>query len=97
MKEIFEELEKFHADLEIEKLMAQENGITLPIVEAPRKIIEHFNRGKLLKAFDAVGYFLYQGACVCEQGKKDKVEADLDRTSTMPPAELRKLNATAAK
>lgn len=79
-KKILDKLEKFHDDLEVEKLLAKEQGDDLAIVEAPREIIEHFNRGKLLKAFDAVGYFLYQGAAVCESGHKDRINGVLEHT-----------------
>lgn len=84
-KRILDKLEKFNADLEIEKLMAQDNGTAIAIVEAPREIIEHFNRGKLLKAFDRAGYFIFNGAAVCEEGKKEKVIQDFDSASVLMP------------
>ena len=84
-KKIMDKLETFHSDLEIEKLMAQDRGDTMPVVEAPREICEHFNRGRLLKAFDRAGYFIYDGVAVCETGKKEKVVNSFDQSSSLMP------------
>lgn len=85
-----DKLEKFHSDLEIEKLIAQDNGLPIAVVEAPREIIEHFNRGKLIKAFDKVGYFIYNGVAVCETGKKEQVTQWMDDSSVLMPDEWNK-------
>lgn len=45
----------------------------MPGVEADRKIIEHFNRGKMA-GVDAVGYFVYEGVKVFEAGKREESE-----------------------
>jgi len=41
----------------------------VPYVEAPRSIIEHYNRGKM-EGFDKAGYFMYQSVRVYEKGKR---------------------------
>lgn len=43
----------------------------MPWTEAPRSVLEHFNRGKM-KGIDDVGYFIYQGCRVYEDGKHDE-------------------------
>lgn len=42
----------------------------IPHLEAPRPVIEHFNR-RSMTAFDQVGYFIFQGVRVYEEGKKE--------------------------
>lgn len=49
-------------------------------VEAPRKIIEHFNRGRM-DGIDTVGYFVYEGVKVFEEGKRESAEAKEARTA----------------
>lgn len=44
-----------------------------PGIEAPRKIIEHFNRGRMA-GIDSVGYFIYEGVKVFEEGKRLEAE-----------------------
>jgi hypothetical protein len=70
--------------------MAQDAGDAMAIIEAPREIIEYFNRGRMIQAFDAVGYFIYHGVCVCETGKKADIEAKIAESETMLPAEYNK-------
>lgn len=41
----------------------------LPWVEAPRLIIEYINRGRLA-GFDSVGYCIFNGCKVYEEGKR---------------------------
>lgn len=89
-KKILDKLEKFHSDIEIEKLVAQDNGESMAVVEAPREIIEHFNRGKMVKAFDRAGYFIYNGAAVCEEGKKDKITQGFEDSSVLMPDDWNK-------
>lgn len=73
--------------------MAQDHGNVHPIVEAPREVIEYINRGpKMIKAFDKVGYCLYQGAVVCETGKKEATLASIEGptgSNYLSPQELR--------
>lgn len=92
-KKVLDKLETFHSDLEVEKLLAIDHGNIHAIVEAPRDVIEYINRGvKMLKAFDRVGYCLYQGAVVCETGKKQAVLDGLEGergTNHLSPHELR--------
>lgn len=47
----------------------------IPHVEAPRKIVEYINRGKV-KSFDEVGWCVFNGVKVFEMGKRQEV---LDR------------------
>lgn len=44
----------------------------MPFVEAPRNIIEHFNRGRM-DGFDEAGYFVHNGVRVYEEGKSKAV------------------------
>lgn len=46
----------------------------IPHVEAPRKIIEHINRGKLA-GFDSVGWCVFNGVKVFEVGKREEILA----------------------
>jgi hypothetical protein len=92
-KKILDKLEKFHSDVEIEKLIAQDNGLPIAVVEAPREIIEHFNRGRLIQAFDKAGYFIYNGVAVCETGKKAKVTEAMDQSSVLMPDDWNKKKA----
>lgn len=45
----------------------------VPEIEAPRVIIEHFNRQNL-KGFEDAGYFMFQGVKVFEEGRVDDVK-----------------------
>lgn len=49
-------------------------GDEMPGVEASRKIIEHFNRGRMA-GVESVGYFIYEGVKVFEEGKREASEA----------------------
>lgn len=42
----------------------------LPFVEAPRKVIEYINRGRI-EGFDAVKYCIFNGVKVYEEGKRE--------------------------
>lgn len=50
----------------------------LPHVEAPRHICEHINRGKM-KGFDEVGWSIFNGVKVFEEGRREQV---LEREAT---------------
>lgn len=69
--------------------MAQENGALHPIIEAPREIVEYLNRGPLTKLFDKVGYCIYNGVVVCEEGKKDAVIKKIEDSHSLSPQDLR--------
>lgn len=45
----------------------------MPGIEASRKIVEHFNRGRMA-GIDSVGYFIYEGVKVFEEGRRDASE-----------------------
>lgn len=89
-KAIVDKLETFHNNVEIEKMMAQDNGDIHVIVEAPREIIEYLNRGKMLKAFDKVGFCINNGVIVCGEGKKDEVLQQIEDSNTLGPSEIRR-------
>lgn len=42
-------------------------------IEAPRKIILHFNRNNM-KGFDSVGYFVYDTVKIYEAGRKEEAK-----------------------
>ncbi len=88
-KGIVDKLEAMHTDIEVEKMMAQENGEIHPIVEAPRDIIEYLNRGKMIKAFDRIGYCIYNNVIICEVGKKDQTRQLIEDSNTLSPQDLR--------
>jgi hypothetical protein len=77
-------------------MVAQEAGDPLPLVEATRDVIEHFNRQNL-KGFDAAGYFVHRGVIVCESGKSEQVKASMQSSHTMEPMELAKFQKEAKK
>ncbi len=56
---------------------------TMPYVEAPRVIIEFYNKGTTaLKAIAETGYFIFHNVKVYEEGKRDSVlaaEKELDK------------------
>jgi hypothetical protein len=52
----------------------------LPAIEATRKVIEHYNRGKLAQ-FDEAHYFVFGGVKVFEEGKREEAERKEGRTS----------------
>lgn len=54
-------------------LMGKDEGV-VPEIEVPRKIVQHFNR-RNIHGFDEVGYFVYNGVKVYEEGKKDKAKS----------------------
>lgn len=68
-KRLFNKLEQFRDDVQIAKMMAKDNGELLPVVECDRDLVEYHNRGSLIKGFDQVGYFIYEGAVICEKGQ----------------------------
>ena len=63
---------KFAEDLEIAKMTGPEEGDDLPIIEAPRHLIEAHNRGKMA-AFDKCGYWIYKDIRVVEVGKREEI------------------------
>lgn len=46
----------------------------LPSIDVPRRVFLHFNRHNVEGA-DSVGYFVYQGVKVYDEGRREKVEA----------------------
>ena len=84
-KKVLDKLEQFHTDLEVEKLIAQDNGEPFAIVEAPREIIEHFMRGESLNKFDEDKYFFYRNAAIVEAGTKEAATARIEKSSTLMP------------
>lgn len=61
-----EELNQFIEDIAVNKAMSLSGDI--PEIEAPRSVVEYYNR-KNLEGFDSVGYFIYEGVKVYEAGK----------------------------
>lgn len=53
----------------IARALHEEQGEGMPEIEAPRKIIEYYNRGSI-NGFEKAGYFIFQGVKVFEDGKK---------------------------
>lgn len=51
-----------------------------PAIEASRKIVEHFNRGRAIHGFEKAGYFVYQGVKIFEEGKRHGAETRDART-----------------
>lgn len=51
----------------------------IPSVEASRKVIEHYNRGRM-QGVEEVGYFIFSGVKVFEKGKRESSEARDNRT-----------------
>ena len=49
-------------------------GGELPGIEAPRRVIEHYNHGSMA-GFESAGYFVYGGVKVYETGKRAEIEA----------------------
>lgn len=45
-------------------------GCSMPEIEVPRKIIEHFNKQNM-KDFDSTHYFTFHNVRVYEEGKRD--------------------------
>lgn len=75
-------------DVEVEKRVAQDQGNDMPVIEAPREIIEHLNMGKM-KEFEKDQYCIYKGVFVCEVGKKQLVEQKLATTHRFDPDQCR--------
>lgn len=73
-KVLFHKLEAFQDELKIQKLMAQDSGETLPMIEADRDVIAYYNKG-LMQHVDKVGYFIMSDVAVCERGKSKEVLA----------------------
>jgi len=90
-KKIFDKLETFHSNLEVEKLMAKDEGEAFAIVEVPKELLNYFLSSRPkgdAEAFEQTGYMMYQGAAICEEGKKDSVIKNIDLTSSKQPHEL---------
>lgn len=68
-----EELNKFFEDVGIAIQMGPIDD-DMPWVEAPRAVLEHFNRSNMA-GVDSVGYFVYQGCKVYEEGKQEEARA----------------------
>ncbi len=67
-----EELTQFLDD--VTNALSTQIGGGLPTIEASRKVIEHYNKGKMAE-FDVPGYFLFHGVRVCEPGKSEQIIA----------------------
>lgn len=72
-----EMMDKFLTDL-AEAMAEGPTEDSIPHTEAPRAVIEHFNR-RSMEAFDQVGYFLFQGVKVYEEGKKEWAREQEDK------------------
>lgn len=66
-----EELSVFFDDCHQARNLTEPGEV--PIVEASRKIVEHFNMGKMA-GISSVGYFIYEGIKVYEKGKREIAE-----------------------
>lgn len=77
----------FNESIAIEKMVAAESGILMPVVEAPIEIIEHFNRGAMMQAFKKAKFFIYQGAIICQEGTREEVENELELSHKENPDE----------
>lgn len=66
-----DELNQFLENVAVSKAMSL-NGES-PEVEAPRSVIEYYNRNNI-KGFDDVGYFVIDGVRVYEMGKVDEAK-----------------------
>ena len=42
----------------------------IPCIDAATKIVRHFNQGRSLKGLEEVGYFVYDGVKVFEEGRR---------------------------
>lgn len=62
----------FHEKIAI-ALEGRQGLADVPEIEAPRRVIEYFNRGAQ-KGFDEAGYFMYQGVKVYEAGKVEETK-----------------------
>lgn len=62
-----DELNQFLEDVAVQKALS---GSEFPEIEAPRVIIEFYNKGNI-KGFDDAGYFIFDGVKVFEAGKKE--------------------------
>lgn len=70
-------------------MMAKDNGELLPVVECDRDLVEYHNRGSLIKGFDQVGYFIYEGAVICEKGQGEAIRQKIEDSSTFDNFSLR--------
>lgn len=66
-----EELNQFLENVAVTKAMSVNGGI--PEIEAPRVVVEFYNKANL-KGFDDVGYFIFQGIKVFEEGKVEEAK-----------------------
>ncbi len=88
-KRNFNKIEKFNDDVQIALMMAQESGEKLPVIEASREVIEHFNRQNI-KGFDSAGYFIHKGVLVCENGNSDAIKRKLEKSESLEPHDYMK-------
>lgn len=87
VRKILDKLEVFNETIAIEKMVAAESDVLMPVVEAPIEIIEHFNRGSMMQAFRKTKFFIYQGAVICEEGTREQVENELELSHKENPDE----------
>lgn len=103
VRKILDKLEAFHDLLAEEHMIAAESGVTMPVLEAPIEIIEHFSRGTgMLQAFKKNKYFIYghngKGAIICEEGTREEVENELELSHREEPdARIARMPKEAAK
>lgn len=67
---------KFAEDIQIAKMQGPEEGDDIPFVEAPRHVIENYNRGRMAD-FDKIGYWIFQDCRICETGKSGEVRGKI--------------------
>lgn len=65
------EINEFHDQVTI--AVSDRIGREVPEIEVERKVLEHFNRGRM-KGIDDVGYFIYQGVKCYEKGKMEDAQ-----------------------
>lgn len=54
-------------------------GTEMPEIEVPRRLIEHFNQGRM-KGVEEAGYFIYNGVKVYEKDKRKEFKEKDSRT-----------------
>lgn len=82
-KKILASLEILKEEIEVQKMIAKDHELMFAIVEAPQEIIEYYNRGPLLSAFNRVGYFIINGAVVCKEGTSEAIADLLEESHSM--------------
>lgn len=46
----------------------------MPVVEASKKVIKHYNRGSMFQGFETAGYFIFNGVKVVLEGTMSDVD-----------------------